>query len=373
MEQMVLATFGEIMSYVGYVFLAILILLIMITVHELGHYLVGKWLGFGIEEFAIGFGPKLFNKTKKNGEVFSIRAIPLGGFCQFKGEDKEDQDPTAFNNKKPWARILVLIAGAVMNYITALFIIMIMFGVYGQPTLNTYKLKPQEMVSEYSAFNEKDTIISANGRTVYLVSDLMGAIDGYAEGSEIPFRVRRNGEDVNITVTLKCDAVFKNLEDAKTLYDALGIYYELDESGNIINGGLYSTYVRLSFFTIIGRSFEYSAKLGGTIFAVLGQLITGRLGISAMGGTVTTIAVTADAIAKGGFRYFLNIASLIGVNLAVFNLLPIPALDGSRVVFTVIEWIRGKPINRKVEAVIHALGFVLLIAFAVLVDLQRCF
>ena len=373
MEFMLLATFGEIMAYVGYVLLAILILLIMITVHELGHYLVGKWLGFGIDEFAIGFGPKLFKRTRKSGEIFSIRAIPFGGFCQFSGEDKDVDDPKAFNNKKPWARILVLVSGAFMNYITALILIVLMFGIYGQPTLNTYKLKPtEEVVSEYIGFREKDTIITANGRTVYLVSDLMNAIDGYAEDTAIPFTVRRDGRDIDIKVILKCDAVFSSLEDAKTLYDALGIYYETGEKG-IQNSGLYSTYIRLPFFTTIGRTFEYSAKLGGTILAVLGQLITGRIGISSMGGTVTTIALTADAISRGGFRYFLNMASLIGVNLAVFNLLPIPALDGSRVVFTIIEWIRGKPINRKVEGIIHAVGFFLLIAFAILIDLQRCF
>ena len=373
MEFLFLATFGEIMAYVGYVLLALLILLIMITVHELGHYMVGKWLGFGIDEFAIGFGPKLFKRTRKSGELFSIRAIPLGGFCQFRGEDKESDDLKAFNNKKPWARILVLIAGALMNYITALILIVLLFGIYGQPTLNTYKLKPtEEVVSEYIDFREKDTIITANGKTVYLVSDLMGAVEGYAEGTAIPFTVRRNGNDIDIKVVLKCDAVFSSLEDTKTLYDALGIYYETGESG-LQNGGLYSTYIKLPFFATIGRSLEYSVKLGGTIFAVLGQLLTGRLGIRSMGGTVTTIALTADAISRGGFRYFLNMASLIGVNLAVFNLLPIPALDGSRVVFTVIEWIRGKPINRKVEGIIHAIGFVLLIAFAVLVDLQRCF
>ena len=267
----------------------------------------------------------------------------------------------------------MLVSGAFMNYITALILIVLMFGIYGQPTLNTYKLKPtEEVVSEYIGFREKDTIITANGRTVYLVSDLMNAIDGYAEDTAIPFTVRRDGRDIDIKVILKCDAVFSSLEDAKTLYDALGIYYETGEKG-IQNSGLYSTYIRLPFFTTIGRTFEYSAKLGGTILAVLGQLITGRIGISSMGGTVTTIALTADAISRGGFRYFLNMASLIGVNLAVFNLLPIPALDGSRVVFTIIEWIRGKPINRKVEGIIHAVGFFLLIAFAILIDLQRCF
>ena len=159
----------------------------------------------------------------------------------------------------------------------------------------------------------------------------------------------------------------------KSLYDCLGIYYETADNGSLINGGLYQTSVRLGFFSCIGRTFEYSFKLAGTVFTVIGQLLTGRLGISAVGGTVTTISVTARSISRGGFRYLLYISSFIGVNLAVFNLLPIPALDGSHVVFTAIEWIRGKPINRKAERIIHAVGLALLIVFAVFVDLQRCF
>ena len=127
-----LATFGEIMQYVGYVALAILVLLVMITVHELGHYIAGKIFKFGIEEFAIGFGPKLFSKKLKSGETLSVRLLPVGGFCAFTGEDQTSEDPTAFNNKKPWQRIIVLISGALMNYILALLIIILMFSVYGQ-------------------------------------------------------------------------------------------------------------------------------------------------------------------------------------------------------------------------------------------------
>ena len=120
-------------------------------------------------------------------------------------------------------------------------------------------------------------------------------------------------------------------------------------------------------------SVDYSAKLAGSIFAVLGELLTGKLGLSSMGGTITTVAVAADVISIGGFRNVLNIASFIGVNLAVFNLLPIPALDGSRAIFTLIEWVRGKPINRRVEGIIHSVGFVLLLVFAIIVDVQQCF
>lgn len=372
MKFLLLASFGGIMSYVGYVLLAVLVLLIMITVHEFGHYITGKILGFGIEEFAIGFGPKIFSKKKKDGEVFSVRLLPIGGFCAFKGEDDDDDSPDAFNNKKPWQRIIVLVSGALMNYILALVIIFASFLCYGQTALVAYTLDENPAYQNYS-FSEKDIILKANGKNIYMTTDLMMAIENKKQGDVIEFSVRRAGEIKNIEIMLRADTDFSSVEDAETLYRSLGLRYVTDDSGALVDGGLRSTWVRLGFFQAIGKSFEYSFKLAGSIFVVLKQLITGALGISSLGGTVTTITMTADAIKIGGLRYLLNMASLIGVNLAVFNLLPIPALDGSRMVFTAIEWIRKKPVSRRVEGMIHAVGLVILLCFALFVDLQRCF
>ena len=373
MNSLLLSSFGQVMAYVGYIGLAILILLVMITVHEFGHYIAGKIFGFGIEEFAIGFGPKIFSKEKKNGEIFSIRLFPIGGFCAFRGEDDDSDDPTAFNNKKWWQRIIVLVSGALMNYILALVVIMLMFGIYGQTTLVTYKMQPTTEINSEYCFQERDIILTAEGKNVYLLTDLMDAVEGKEKGELVDFKVRRKGKDMDIKVQLRTSTNFANVEDSKGLYSALGIYYETDADGQMQNGGLYSTSIKFGFFQTIGRSFEYSFMLAGTIFTVLGQLLTGALGISSLGGTVTTIAITADVIKIGGFLQILNMTSFIGVNLAVFNLLPFPALDGSRVVFTAIEGIRKKPLNRRVEGLIHTIGLFILLAFAIFVDLQRCF
>ena len=374
MQYNLMASFAEVASYIGYILLAILVLLVMITIHELGHYIAGKIFGFGINEFAIGFGPKIFKKKKKNGELFSVRLLPIGGFCSFRGEDNDDDDPTAFNNKKPWQRIIVLISGALMNYILAVLIIIIMFSAYGQTALVPVNLVEDPVYSAEYTFQSKDVILEAEGKNVYMVSDLMNAIDGKQRGDTVTFTVIRKGEIIDIPVMLRADTDFENVEDVPLLFTALGIDYELDEkTGNLINSGLYSTSIKLGFFKTIGRSFEYSFKLGGMIFTVLGQLFTGRLGAGALGGTVTTVTLTAVAIKKGGLSYLLNMSALIGVNLAVFNLLPIPALDGSRALFTLIEWIRKKPISRRVEGIIHAVGLVLLLLLAIVLDLQHCF
>lgn len=366
-----LANFGEIATYALYVILAVLVLLFMITVHETGHYVAGKIFGFGIEEFSIGFGPKIFSRVKKNGERFSVRLIPLGGYCAFGGEDAESDDPKAFNNKKPWQRIIVLIAGAFMNYLSAIVIIALMFGVYGHSAIMAYDTVAPVYGEEYS-LRERDVILKANGKTVYLLTDLMNAVGGGKDGDEIEFTVLRQGEIKTFILKLAADTDFKNVEDLETLCRALNISYAVNENG-AVSSGFRTTGVKFGFFDTVGRSFEYSLKLAGTIFTVFRQLFTGTLGINSLGGTVTTIAVTANAIKTGGLWSLLNIAAFIGVNLAVFNLIPFPALDGARVVFTAIEWVRGKSIKRKVEGVIHAVGFAVILVFALLIDLQQCF
>ncbi len=373
MNAILLTSFGEIMNYALYILLAILVLLLMITVHELGHYIAGKIFGFGIEEFAIGFGPKIYSKEKKNGEKFSIRLLPLGGFCSFRGEDKESDDETAFNNKKPWQRIIVLVSGALMNYLTAILIIALMFGIYGHSALMTYEMKDNLTVSE-TTFHSRDVIMKAEGKTVYLLTDLMHLLDGRKEGDKASFVVYRGGVEKNVEITLLCDTDFSNVEDVEKLCNALGVSIQKNaNTGEIKSTGFRTTGLKLGFFSTIGRSFDYSFKLAGSVFTVLGQLLTGSLGLNSVGGTVTTISLTAEAVKTGGAWSLLNISALIGVNLALFNLLPIPALDGSRVVFTAIEWIRGKPINRRIEGIIHTVGLVLIFLFAIIIDLNQCF
>ncbi|MBO4251978.1 MAG: site-2 protease family protein [Clostridia bacterium] len=371
MDYLFLTTFGEAATYALYVLIAVLVLLLMITVHEAGHYFAGKIFGFGIEEFSIGFGPKIFSKKKKNGEIFSVRAIPLGGYCAFLGEDKDEKSESAFNNKKPWQRIIVLIAGAAMNYITAIVVIALMFGIYGHSAIMAYKTVENPYGTEYS-LQDRDVIVKINDRSVYLVTDLMEVVDGKAAGEELDCYIIRNGEFRSVKIKLAADADFKNLEDLETLAKSVGVYYSSDESRNV-QSGFRTTGVKFGAFETVWRSFEYSFKLAGTVFTVFRQLFTGMLGINSLGGTFTTITVAAGAIKSGGLWSLLNITAFIGVNLAVFNLIPFPALDGARVVFTAIEGIRGKPISRKTEGIIHTVGFVLILAFALLVDLQRCF
>ena len=450
----------------GYVLLAILILMIMITVHELGHYLVGKAFKFKINEFAIGMGPAIFKRTMKSGEIFSIRLFPFGGFCAFDGEDQDGDDPNAFNNKKPWQRILVLVAGATMNYLLALLIIIISMSAYGQSTLGVqygrhdeaiYGTSIEEQIPADKSINDGEYIVSltrgGKKSNIYMTVDLISSLNHAKKGDVVTAELISDGKTVKRDIVLRADVECKNLTEVTKAYDALGIGYamqlEANGSSPFIKGDFLikigapdveyknatfvytpddvayvlkdkavgdtvwfwttrdtkyvytfgsswsacektgegvmnylgiketarnyyvtATYVRHGFFKTIGHSFGYSFKIGGTVFRTLGQLLTGKLGLNAVGGTITTIKTTSEVISYG-FRYALEIMAFIGVNLAVFNLLPIPALDGARVVFCVIEWIRKKPVSRKVEGIIHAVGLIVILGFAILVDILQ--
>lgn len=407
---------ADVWRTIGSVVLAILILLVMITIHEFGHYIAGKIFHFKINEFSIGFGPALFKKkNKKSGEIFAVRLIPLGGYCAFEGEDGLDEEkeeekkelpepfadeaegaapsvagkeagesaqaeppvveektgphPDAFTKKPPWQRIIVLVAGALMNYLLALLLIIIGVTAYGQTMVKVNGVASAETAeeAEYS-FRAGDVLLQGGGRSFYLTTDVAQAVNGKNKGDIVEFRVAREEGVEIVKIMLREDVRVKNSSDFSGVWKALGVGVEEREDGKYYM--LESSVYRFGFWESLGRSFVYSFKIAGSIFQVLGELLTGRLGLSAFGGPVTTITMTSQMVSQGA-RSFLEISGFIGVNLAVFNLLPIPALDGSKVVFTVIEWIRKKPISRKVEAIIHGVGFLLLLGFAVLVDILQ--
>lgn len=390
-----LLSFASVMKSIGGVLLAVVILLVMVTIHEFGHYVAGKILGFKINEFSVGFGPAVFKKrSKKTGELFALRIVPLGGYCAFDGED-EDDEPTVqedekpfeeiteksdeteteypepkgerFNDQPPWKRIIVLLAGATMNYILAVFLIVLMFACVGRPLYKVVEENPNAeptpetaVIENTNGLQTDDIILKINGKNMYMITDYMDILDGKAAGDCVEVTVLRGGEKIKVEMILAIDADIKNLSDTNTLLHSMGIY------------GLYTVTEKQDFFESVGHSFAYSVKIGGTVLRSLGELLTGKLGLDAMGGPVTTIKVTSQA-ASSGLLSFLNIAAFIGVNLAVFNLLPIPALDGCKVIFCIIEWIRKKPVNRKVEAMIHFIGIIFLFGFAILVDLLQLF
>ncbi len=360
---------GGVLETVWSVVLAIIILLAMITVHEFGHYVAGKALGFGISEFSIGFGPALFKrKSKKSGEIFAVRALPLGGYCAFEGEDEEAGGERAFNNQHPLKRIVVLVAGATFNYLLALVLIIISAFAFGQTAYCINSVAQSEDYPAQYSLRDGDVLISLEGNDIYLATDIIGALKGKNEGEIVTAGVLRGGERASAEIMLRADCHFENSSQVSLALRALGVGTYTTDEGAFYD--LSTVSCKFGFWESLGRSFMYSFKVAGTIFTVIGELLTGNLSITAVGGPVTTIKLTSEMAAQG-LNSFLVIAAYIGVNLAVFNLLPIPALDGSKVIFCLIEWVFRKPVPRRIEAVIHVIGFVLILGFAVLVDILQ--
>lgn len=425
-------TAGEVFTYIGYVIVALLALMLMIIVHELGHYTAGRLLGFKIDEFAIGFGPAIFKrKIKKTGVLFTIRPFPIGGFCSFHGEDEDGalldekgekvkdengktvKDPDAFNNQKPWKRLIVLFAGAFMNFISAIVIITIYFAAYGQPLPSVVGVYPN--ANSENVFQAGDVILNINGKQINIISD-EDIINAFSKvGDSAKFKVLRNGKRISVNASKFYYSPFEDgdfithlngkelahpvpytqldtLEGADTdkaitltlvAYDADGKISStsnvtVQKGANPVDAEGYYSYgfgitrslarTKLPFFLAFGRSFGFCFFIVFKILASLGALITGKLGAEAAGGTLTTIGVMAK-VSSLGFDSFLYVVAVISANLAVMNLLPFPALDGSRMLFTLIEMIFRKPVPRKVEAVIHTVGLILLIVLTVFLDI----
>lgn len=373
-----------------YILLALVILLVMIVIHELGHYIAGKILKFKINEFSVGFGPKLLSKKKKNGEVISLRLIPLGGFCAFEGESglenaatnqqnaevfEEVADEAAvqplettetvppsrsFTEEKPWKRIIVLVSGGLANLLSAVifsFIFILAIGV-AVPTVEAAYVDETGVV--YNAVQKGDVIRAVDGRKITAMHSYDDLVKGLSLGDSVTLTVERNGETVDVVVTKKQIKAETEKED--------GTVEQLD-------------YVGFGFATLqqyryagVGHAFTYCVpytfKLSWLVLSSFGQLFTGKAAITDLSGPAGTVTMMAD-LAKSNWRNILILLPFIASNLGIFNLLPIPALDGSKVVFTVVEWIRGKPINPKIENTIHTVGLLLLLGVVVILDFIR--
>lgn len=372
-----------------YVLLAIVVLLFMVMVHELGHYIAGKILKFKIDEFSIGFGKAIFSHTsKKTGEKFSLRIFPLGGYCSFYGEEDDGKAISAdvvevkdkpFNEQKPWKRIIVFLAGVTMNFLTAIlfsWILLCSVG-YDVPQIVDYSTTVNVNELGESIFQKNDVITHINGKKIDFAFGVNYAstienikssakefyeretydfdIDGYYTFS---MTVRRDGERVELPSVKVVQAPQEEGEEETYRY-LIGL-----ENDNKVC----TTAYRYGFFEGLGRSFSMAFGFAWVVLKSLWMLITFQIPITEMGGTVTTIATMAE-YTKVNPANLLIFIPLISANLAVFNLLPFPALDGAHVLFTVIEWIRKKPIDRKVENTIHFVGICVLFAFVVLVDI----
>ncbi len=348
-------TASAVLSKVWTIALAILFFGVIIIIHEFGHFICAKLFKVRVNEFSIGMGPAIFKKQK--GETqYSLRALPIGGYVSMEGEDEESEDERAFNKKKVWQRIIIVVAGATMNLILGLVIMAITLStstdLIGTNTIKEFY--PTAVSNQQGGLKEGDKFLKIDGHAVWSERDL-SFLMSRSDNGVFNFVVERDGEKVELNnVAFKTEDVEYN---GKTV---TMITYDFVIVGE-----------KPTFKNVFINSFTQSASIVRTVWLSLFDVVTGRYGMSELAGPVGTVDIIADvaqsAAEEHNFEQLLFIMALITINIGVANLLPLPALDGGRLMFLIIEGIRRKPVNRKYEGYIHAAGLALLLLLMVFV------
>ena len=362
-----------------YIILALVVFGLLVMIHELGHFLMARAFGVGIREFSIGMGPKIFSwKGKKkwaegghelpaiqldeNGNYeerepeeritqYSLRALPIGGYVSMVGEDEESDSPAAFGNKNVWKRIAIVIAGPLMNIILGFLLMLVLVlctrDAAGELALasNTVGAFTEGATSPSYGLQVGDVVTHVNGTRVHTGNEVMYEImyQGY---EPVDLTVQRGEEKIEIR-----DVIFPGMEAEGISFGSpdFKVYREEIHTG-----------------TVLKHTFFRSVSTVKMIFDQLFDLIGGRFGMNAISGPIGVTEEMGNA-AKSGFDTFLYLVIVITINLGVFNLLPIPALDGGRLLFLLIEAVLRRPLNKNVEGYIHFVGMMLLLGVMILV------
>lgn len=322
----------------------------LIFIHELGHYLCARLFKVSIHEFAIGMGPKLLRRvSKKTGIAYSLRALPIGGYVSMEGEDAQSDDENAFSKKPVWQRIIITAAGAAMNILVGILVmsLLVMFQ-KDLPSTTITKFESNEAVSYQSGLRLGDKVTKIGNANVYIANDMVYEI--MRNGVEpIDVTVIRNGEKVVLP-----DVVFPTFTDGGTLFGTVDFYVAPEDKTPV---------------TVLKHAFFRSTSTIVMIWESLFDLITGRYGVESVSGPVGVTEALGEAASEGSAN-LIYLSVVISMNLGVMNLLPLPALDGGRLLFQFIEIIRRKPLRPEVEGYIHFAGLILLMLLMVIITFK---
>ncbi|MEA4815845.1 MAG: RIP metalloprotease RseP [Lachnospiraceae bacterium] len=349
------------------ILIAIVVFGVLIIVHEFGHFIAAKKNGISVLEFSIGMGPLLFSK-KKGETLYSVRALPFGGYCKMLGEDESNPDEHAFNNKSVLSRISVIFAGPLMNFVLAfvLAFILLSTSAFVLPVVSDLK---EGSPAEAVGIEIGDSVTYIDGRRIRTYEDLKMAIMDF-DGSEVKITVKRGDESVGLNLTPQYSE-----EDGGYI---IGIIQTIKtgcfaKTAKDIEKASLAETIKASFFT--GISYIKSVING---FA---KLITFQVSKNEISGPVGIMQIIGESYEEGmesgvvaALRNIIYLAAVLSANLGAVNLFPIPAVDGGRIVFLIIEGIRGKAIPPEKEGFVHFVGFALLMAFIVFItfnDIMR--
>ncbi|HIR12230.1 MAG TPA: site-2 protease family protein [Candidatus Fimenecus excrementavium] len=343
-------TASELWSKAWPILFALLFFGVIIMIHECGHFACAKLFKVKVNEFSLGMGPALF-KRKKGDTLYAVRLFPIGGYVAMEGEDDASEDDRAFNKKPVWQKMIIVVAGALMNLILG-FILMVLLLTTSTDLIGTNTIKefyPDAVSSQYG-LQAGDRFVEIDGHHVWSELDLSFLMSRSQDGV-FDFVVERDGEKVTLN-----DVHFATeQQNGITL-----IQYDF-----IIIGE------QPGFLNIVKNAFTQSASIVRMVWLSVFDLVTGRYGMSELAGPVGTVDiiadVTAQAVSSGSLTNLLTIMAFITINVGVANLLPLPALDGGRFLFLAVEAVRRKPVNPKYEGYVHAAGLALLLLLMVVV------
>ena len=331
-----------------FILLAILMFGFLIFIHEFGHYIAARIFRVTIHEFAIGMGPKLVSRISlKTGIRYSLRALPIGGYVSMAGEDEESDDPGALCSKPVWQRIIITAAGAAMNLLVGFLVmtILVSFSTFGGTVVADFF---EGANSPSYGLQVEDRIIKIDDTRVHTATDLVYTIMHDARGP-VDVTVVRDGQ----TVVLP-DVQFPNFSEAGHVYGDRDFYVYAVEKTPL---------------TIAHQAFWQSANTVQMIWDSLYDLVFGEYTVQDLSGPVGVTQAITEAAEQGSYNFGFMFV-FISVNLGIFNLLPLPALDGGRLLFQFIELIFRRPVNRNIEGYIHFVGIMLLMLLMVFVTFQ---
>lgn len=337
---------------------AILLFSLLIFVHELGHFVAAKLSGVRVNEFSMFMGPAIFKKQKGD-TLYAIRCIPIGGYCAMEGEDEDTDDPHSFQKAAWWKRLIILVAGSAMNLVTGFLLLMLVFSFnkgYTQPVI--VEAEPGCTVVSEDGLHIGDRFVKIDGAGVYTSSDvsmLLSLGDGTYD-----IVVEREGKRVLLKNFLMETHPFLNTETGE----------------EEVRYGFTFDYEDASFFGLVEYTCDSAVSIVQSVWLSLKMIFTGRAGLQDMTGPVGIVQIMSDTAEASGsigaaILNMLYFGGFIAINLAVMNLLPIPALDGGRCVglllTTAVEKITRKKLNAKIEGYIHAGGMILLLALMAII------
>jgi regulator of sigma E protease len=362
----------------GYILPYVVILSLLVFVHEMGHYLAGRWSGIRILAFSVGFGPELVGYTDSHGTRWKISAIPLGGYVRFFGdadaasrpdgsmaEELSDEElAQTLNGAKLWKRAVTVAAGPIANFLLAIVIFAVMFGTMGKPVSDPVvaDIKPGS-AAEAAGIQRGDVLLALDGRTIETFDDVVRYITMRPE-VPVEVTVRRNGEEID----------FNMVPQRAVTSDRFGNEMEVGQIGIITDqqAGNFRV-VELSPIAAVWEGVRQTGHIITGTFDYIGNMIAGRMNADQLGGPVRVVQASGE-MATLGVIALLNLAAVLSVSLGLLNLFPVPVLDGGHLVLYAIEAVRGRPMGQGAQEIAFRIGMAMILSlmvFATWNDISR--